>query len=74
VPFLWPDDLVIDFSCGANDWIPLLKRMCLNDGFAIKGRAFDIISPKNMEDFDVTKSWFEVTTGESTDAEFGNML
>ena len=33
VPFLLPGDTVVDFSCGSNEFVPLLKRLCAEDGW-----------------------------------------
>ncbi len=63
MPFLRANDVVVDFSCGSNEWLHMLKRMCLVDGFAIHCKAFDIITPFHMDDFDGAKSWFDVTKG-----------
>ncbi|KAK9814428.1 hypothetical protein WJX72_005780 [[Myrmecia] bisecta] len=52
-------DYIVDFSCGANEFVPLVKREALLAGFAVNGRSFDILAPKNMEDF-VQMSWFDV--------------
>lgn len=33
MPFLHNHDTVVDFSCGYNVWVPMLKRMCLENGW-----------------------------------------
>lgn len=33
LPFLVKGDTVVDFSCGYNVWLPMLKRMCIESGF-----------------------------------------
>lgn len=60
--FINPGDTIVDFSCGSNLFLPLLKRHCLLCGKAVSGRAFDIITPCTNEDFQQI-SWFDVTLG-----------
>lgn len=60
-----PGDTVVDFSCGSNEFIPLVKEHCKRLGKAITGKAFDIITPANGEDFQQI-SWFKVTEGKFT--------
>jgi len=57
-------DVIVDFSCGANEFLPMFKRECLSRGKDLGGRAYDIISPAHLEDF-VLKSWFLVTHGDA---------
>ncbi len=33
LPFLRPGDTIVDFSCGENTWMPMLKALCLADGW-----------------------------------------
>lgn len=33
LPLIHDGDTVVDFSCGANVWVPMLKNMCLEAGF-----------------------------------------
>lgn len=33
MPFLRKHDTVVDFSCGYNVWVPMLKRMCIENGW-----------------------------------------
>jgi len=51
-------DRVVDFSCGANEFVPLVKRMALAEGVVVQGRGYDIIVPRDLSDF-VLKSWLE---------------
>lgn len=60
--FINPGDTIVDFSCGYNQFLPLLKRHCLQFGKAVSGRAFDIITPCINEDFRQI-SWFNVEHG-----------
>lgn len=62
-PLLRAEDLVVDFSCGSNEFLHMLNRMCIMDGFSINCKAFDIITPFHMEFFAGAKSWFDVTEG-----------
>ncbi|KAK9800273.1 hypothetical protein WJX73_001364 [Symbiochloris irregularis] len=59
VPFMDHEDTVVDFSCGANEWVPLMKRECAKHGKQCRGRSFDIITPMDVQDY-VQKSWFDV--------------
>lgn len=46
--FLRHEDCVVDFGCGANEWLPAMKQAM--DGFGLRGtsfRAFDIATPSN---------------------------
>lgn len=36
VPFLLPGDTVVDFSCGSNEFVPSLKRLCAEDGWVCR--------------------------------------
>ena len=37
LPHLQPDDMVVDTSCGANDWVPLLREACKRQrGFSVR--------------------------------------
>ena len=45
-------DTVVDFSCGANEFVPMFKDHCTRQGKRLMGRAYDIIAPKYMTDFD----------------------
>eukprot|EP01026_Neomeris_dumetosa_P074191 TRINITY_DN7699_c0_g1_i2.p1 TRINITY_DN7699_c0_g1~~TRINITY_DN7699_c0_g1_i2.p1 ORF type:complete len:475 (+),score=58.93 TRINITY_DN7699_c0_g1_i2:22-1425(+) len=57
--FLRQEDVVVDFSCGANEWLKETKRVAENRGIRVQGYAVDIITPEHLEDF-CRKSWFEV--------------
>ena len=59
VQFMRDGDTIVDFSCGANDWVPIMKLSCAEHGMRCSGKAFDIITAKNVEDFQL-KSWFDV--------------
>ena len=62
--FLRPGDTVVDFSCGSNEFVPMVKKMALGAGIEVFGRAYDIITARHFEDL-VIKSWFDVTRGEA---------
>ena len=62
--FINPDDTIVDFSCGSNEFLPIVKKICQEAGKPVKGRAFDIITPCVSEDFQQI-SWFDVQSGES---------
>lgn len=56
------DDTIVDFSCGANEWLPLLKEACAKRQLRCHGKAFDIITPIRVDDF-TRVSWFDVLPG-----------
>ncbi|KAI3425357.1 hypothetical protein D9Q98_009121 [Chlorella vulgaris] len=56
--FLRSGDQVVDFSCGENYFVPYLKKLCLRQGIALRGRSYDIILAKDNTDF-VLKSWLD---------------
>jgi hypothetical protein len=35
--FLRPNDVVVDYSCGANEFVPLVKRCAHRAGFKVGG-------------------------------------
>jgi hypothetical protein len=35
--FLRPNDVVVDYSCGANEFVPLVKRWAHRAGFKVGG-------------------------------------
>ena len=47
-----PDEIFIDFSCGANEFAPML--------FDLEYICFDIFPPANNDNF-LQKSWFDIT-------------
>jgi len=53
--FVESDDAYVDFSCGSNEFGPLLQNL-----FGIKFLAFDLFPPKNTLGFK-RKDWFKVT-------------
>lgn len=59
VHFIEHGDCIVDFSCGANEWVPIMKHICAQHGKFCTGKAIDIITPKDVQDF-VQKSWFDV--------------
>ncbi|KAK9844902.1 hypothetical protein WJX74_008431 [Apatococcus lobatus] len=61
--FLSRGDTVVDFSCGSNEFVPMVKRMALAAGIEVFGRAYDIITARHFEDL-IIKSWFETTRDE----------
>ena len=46
------DEIFIDFSCGANEFAPML--------FGMKTMSFDVFPPENADNF-LQKSWYEIT-------------
>ncbi|KAL4857102.1 Protein ENHANCED DOWNY MILDEW 2 [Chlorella vulgaris] len=56
--FLRSGDQIVDFSCGENYFVPYLKKLCLRQGIALRGRSYDIILAKDNTDF-VLKSWLD---------------
>ena len=63
--FINPDDTIVDFSCGSNEFLPIVKKVCREAGKRVKGKAFDIITPCISEDFQ-QKSWFDVQPGKTS--------
>jgi hypothetical protein len=61
--FLRNDDCVVDFSCGTNEFVPLVKRAAVKQGIRVTGRAYDIIVARDCTDF-VLKSWFDTRKDE----------
>lgn len=60
--YLHNGDTVVDFSCGANAFVPLVKQEGAKQGLNIAGRSFDIITSQNLEDFERC-SWMDVQPG-----------
>lgn len=54
---------MVDFSCGANAFVPLVKQEGRKQGLSLKGKAYDIITSQNMEDFERT-SWLDTRPGQ----------
>ena len=61
--FLAAGDTVVDFSCGSNEFVPMVKEKALKSGIEVFGKAFDIITGRHFEDL-IIKSWFQVEPGE----------
>lgn len=49
---------MVDFSCGANLFIPKLKARCRAVGLPVTAAAYDIILSRDNTDFHLA-SWFE---------------
>ena len=60
--YLHDGDTIVDFSCGANAFVPLVKKEGRKQGLSLKGRAFDIITSQCLEDFERC-SWLETKQG-----------
>ena len=60
--YLHDGDTIVDFSCGANAFVPLVKKEGAKQGLTLKGRAFDIITSQNLEDFE-RSSWMDTRRG-----------
>lgn len=60
VHFLRDKDCVVDFSCGPNEFLPMVKGLALDEGIVITGRAYDIIVPRNLMDFK-RAAWLETS-------------
>lgn len=60
--YLLDGDTLVDFSCGANAFVPLVKQEGRKQGITILGCAFDIITSQNLEDFKRC-SWMDVRPG-----------
>ncbi len=54
---------MVDFSCGANEWVPIVQARCRSQGFEVVGRSYDIIIARNLSGF-VLKSWLDTRAGE----------
>ena len=63
LPLLHNGDCVVDFSCGKNEFIPMVKESARKDGIVVTGRAYDIIVAKDLTDF-VRKSWFDASSSQ----------
>lgn len=61
--YLHDGDTVVDFSCGANAFVPLVKQEGRKQGLSLKGKAYDIITSQNMEDFE-RASWLDTCPGQ----------
>ena len=62
-PYLKNEDTLVDFSCGANVFVPMCKREAAHQGKVIFGRAYDIITSHDLTDFHRC-SWMDVKPGE----------
>ena len=62
VTYINDGDTIVDFSCGANDWVPRMQEESARRGLRCYGKAFDIITPINVQNY-VQKSWFDVLPG-----------
>lgn len=60
--YLHDGDTVVDFSCGANAFVPLVKQEGAKQGLSISGCSFDIITSQNLDGFQ-RRSWMEVRPG-----------
>ena len=60
--YLHDGDTVVDFSCGANAFVPLVKQEARRQGLSVSGRSFDIVTSQNLEDF-IRCSWMDVSPG-----------
>ena len=60
--YLLDNDTLVDFSCGANAFVPLVKQEGRKQGLTILGCSFDIITSQNLEDFKRC-SWMDVRPG-----------
>lgn len=60
--YLHDGDTMVDFSCGANAFVPLVKQEGAKQGLTISGCSFDIITSQNLEDFQRC-SWMDVRPG-----------
>ena len=60
--YLRNGDTAVDFSCGANAFVPMVKRKAAEQGKLVAGRAFDIITSHRLDDF-VRQSWMDVQPG-----------
>ena len=61
--YLQDGDTVVDFSCGANAFLPLVKQEGTKQGLSISGQSYDIITSQNLEDFQRC-SWMDVRPGQ----------
>lgn len=61
--FLRHGDTAVDSSCGANDWLPSVRKAAADVGiFSLKFRAFDIFTPANKDPGPVVvQDWFEIS-------------
>ena len=59
IPYLLYGDTVVDFSCGANTFVPAVKEEAFHHGVAVHGVSFDIITSANLDGF-CRCSWLDV--------------
>jgi hypothetical protein len=62
LPFLRAGYTVVDFSCGAIEWLPRLRRAAAAAGVPVATRAYDIIVARDGTDF-THKSWWDIDPG-----------
>ncbi|CAM6013852.1 unnamed protein product [Sphagnum balticum] len=63
-PFIDDGDMIVDFSCGANDFSILMHKALTSTGKCnCKYRNYDIFTPKNTFNFE-KRDWFSVSRNE----------
>ena len=50
LPYLQHQDTIVDFSCGANVWVPMLKTACLQQGIVRPPAPCGHISHTSLHD------------------------
>lgn len=63
IAHLQPNNLIVDFSCGSNEFLGIIVDFCRHNNFEIQVKAFDLFTPYRMDGF-VKKNWFDVTSNE----------
>ena len=51
LPHIHNGDTVVDFSCGANVWVPMLKNMCLEAGIVSMLPSFAAVGSLSQTTF-----------------------
>jgi hypothetical protein len=63
-PFIDDGDMIVDFSCGTNDFSILMHKALTSTGKCnCKYRNYDIFTPKNTFNFE-KRDWFSVSRNE----------
>ncbi|CAK9196765.1 unnamed protein product [Sphagnum troendelagicum] len=63
-PFIADGDMIVDFSCGSNDFSILMHKALTSTGKCnCKYRNYDIFTPKNTFNFE-KRDWFSVSRNE----------
>ncbi|GMH42351.1 hypothetical protein BSKO_10270 [Bryopsis sp. KO-2023] len=59
IPYLAQNDMVVDFSCGSNEWLEIMRNTCELEKMVIRCKAYDPFTPMHTKDW-FRKSWMDV--------------